>query len=154
MPTSIPIPQLKWGKKKERSIMALVFTIDGRIRTLEIPVESNCANLEYPDGSGKGFLIDAENQYEGEDGLWYQLIDEQDQEPICLRKPHISIGEKEDEQKKKTASDEIFRRAFRQRLMEGMVRAKTTSSQDRMVLIVSIVFGSLLLFAGMNYLWG
>lgn len=155
MPTSIPIPKVNWGKRKDRSLMGLIYTIDGRIRTTEIPVENDCADLEFVDGSGKGFLIDADNQYEGaEDGLWYQLIDEQAQTPICMRETHKLQDGNDDEAQSKQLNDDIFQKAFRQKLMTGMLKAKTFNKQDRMVLIVSIVFGSLLIFAGMNYLWG
>jgi hypothetical protein len=81
MPTQIPIPQVKLGKRKERSQMWEMFTDDGRCVDLELPVLTGCC--DDPTHS-KGFLLDADNQYTDERGYWIQVGWDRSLMPLCM----------------------------------------------------------------------
>lgn len=82
---SIPLPVVNWGKRKTRSQMGEVFTIDGRIADIEFPVNRGCMQ---DDENANGFMINSANLYYNEnDKNWTQLIDERDGFPISPRIP-------------------------------------------------------------------
>ncbi len=81
VPTSIPVPQVKLGKRKERSQMWEMHTIDGRNVDIELNVLQGCC--DDPE-HGKAFLIDPQNQYTNEQGYWVQIGSENSLMPLCM----------------------------------------------------------------------
>src|SRR3990170_2888065 len=80
MPLSIPLPQVKFGKIKKRSQICEILTDDGRWVDRELPVEYSCVVWEE---AGLKFLLDPDNQYLAEDGLWHQILTETSAVPLC-----------------------------------------------------------------------
>ena len=79
---TLSIPTLKWGKRKARSQICEVFTDDGRITQVELPVQKSCADDV---DLGLGFLLDADDQFWDDETKTYdQLIYEKSVLPICL----------------------------------------------------------------------
>lgn len=149
MPASIPIPQLKIGKRKERSQVIEALTDDGRWIDHELPVNNSCMPWEEVQ---MAFLVDSDNQYQAEDGNWHQLITEKDMIPLCLRKPNGLQCEKSKELE--NLGNGIFKVSFEQKLLEGIVKAKTSESWNKFVWIVSIVCGAMVMIAGIRYFGG
>lgn len=81
MSPSIPIPQVRLGKLKTRSQMWEMFTDDGRIVSLELPVLLSCCD---DPAHGKAFLIDTANQYTDERGYWIQVGADRSLMPVCM----------------------------------------------------------------------
>lgn len=81
VPTNIPIPQIKLGKLKARSQMWEMFTDDGRVIDIELPVLTGCCD---DPAHGKAFLLDAENQYTNEQGYWVQIGADRSLMPLCM----------------------------------------------------------------------
>lgn len=75
------LPHIRWGKTKARSQMAEIFTDDGRIIVVEIPVLRGCMS---DDRTASAFLLDADNQFVNEDGVWVQVLGERSTIPISL----------------------------------------------------------------------
>jgi hypothetical protein len=75
MPTSatIPLPKISFAKRKARSQVFRVATLDGRVVKREIIIGNHCADEV---GSGRAFLVDSENQYLNEDNMWVQVVGE------------------------------------------------------------------------------
>jgi hypothetical protein len=68
------------GKTKTRSQMCEVFTEDGRIVDLEIPVLKGCVAA---DDKCSAWLMDPENQVQDEStGIWYQVYGERSTIPM------------------------------------------------------------------------
>ena len=79
---TLTLPRIYLGKRKPRSQMCRVYTIDGRVLKLELPVSRGCILDEL---NGKGFLISPANQFAKEDRLAWQIIFENSVLPIALR---------------------------------------------------------------------
>ncbi len=79
---TIPIPKLSWGKRKQRSQMYRIATLDGRVVLRELEVSVGCANEPK---SQKAFLVDTENQYLDERGMWVQVVGESNAVPMMSR---------------------------------------------------------------------
>jgi len=151
MPSSIPLPSLKFGKRKGRSLICEVFTEDGRWFDKELPVELGCVDSSAPVFAG---IIDPENQFQAADGTWHQLISEKSDIPICLRKKSIYEDGNQDEEDKKKVRDGIFRVAFKKEQAEALENAKASEAWNRLTAIVTIVCVTLFLIVGMTFLRG
>jgi hypothetical protein len=141
---SIPLPTIKLGKRKERSLMCEVFTDDGRWVDREMPALSSCVDDE---ATGMTYLIDGDNQFLAEDNNWHQLLTEKSQIPLCLRKTSVYQDGKNDDVELKAVSDDIFKLAFSQRQMEALKKAKSEDVWTKFTWIVSIVCGTILIIA-------
>src|SRR3972149_9772703 len=141
MPTSVPLPSLKWGKRKERSQMCEFFTVDGRNKDVELPVLNNIA-----DDGLRAYLIDADNlYYDPDDKTWHQLINEVDYEPLQLRvdHPHAEF---------ENIGDNLFRITSEQAQAEQYRKAKLNNAWDKIVTLFAIVFSALVVVAGIVYI--
>jgi len=151
MLTNIPIPQIKWGKRKERSVICEALTDDGRWVDREMPALSSCVDDEV---AGMAFLLDDENQYLAEDGNWHQLISEKSQVPICLRKiSKYHDGNKDDEQLK-GVSDDIFGLTYQQKQMEALENINKSDAWDKLYRIVIIISSTILIIVGIRWAAG
>jgi hypothetical protein len=148
MPTSIPVPQIKFGKTKQRSQMCDVFTIDGRLKIIELPVLHNCAS----DGD-HAFILDDNNQYYCEDDkTWHQILDERDAVPLQLRKDSYFADGEHDEQDLKEIRDELFRISSERAQAKEYARANTNDNWDKLKWIFTCVFGSLTVISALVFL--
>lgn len=140
MPT-ITLPALKWGKRKERSQMSEIFTLDGKIVEREILALRAC--LDDPD-FGNGFLADAGNQYKAENGKYtIQLLQEHSAFPLTT---------------KVTRNWANFTKLVDQLWIESKSLAISAQYSKNLhnpmttfLWIISIVFGSFVVVAGMRY---
>jgi len=149
--SSIPIPQIKLGKRKERSQMCEVFTDDGRWKDKELPALNSCVDDE---SVGIAFLLDPENQYLAEDNNWHQLITEKSQIPLSLRKQNIYQGGHNDKAELAQLGNDLFKLTAEQKQAERFKNAQASEAWNKFLWIVSIVCGTMVLIAGMRYLWG
>ena len=144
MPNSIPLPSIKWGKRKDRSQMSESFTEDGRIVSVELDVmRASMVN----DNAQVGFLLDAENQYLTEDGTWIQVLWERTCYPVCMVKPGKDpdlgklMGQIYDESKD----------------LEIASQFKKADKKDKMTTalwMISIFSGTMIIIAGMMVFGG
>ena len=148
---SIPLPKISLGKTKERSQMCEVFTIDGRLPDKELVVGSGCADDEK---TGLAFILDPQNQYLAEDNTWHQLVSENSQIPICLRETSMYQDGDNDEKELETLGNDIYKQRYNQAKAEQFEIAKQSESWNKFLWLVTIVFGSLLCIAAMQYIWG
>jgi len=150
MPATISVPTIKWGKRKERSQMCEVLTVDGRWIDKELPALNNCV-----DDGHRAFLLDANNQYYcEEDKTWHQILNELDQVPLSLReKSYLSDGKIDDEDLK-AVGDDLFKLTSEQAQAEEYRKAKTNDAWNKLMWLFTIVFGALVIIAGMAYLKG
>ena len=129
-------------------------TIDGRfIIGKELTADENCAvweDLTYP----KKFLIESENQYLAEDGHWHQTYDIRSQIPLSLRKASSLKDGKNGAEELSKISDQIFG-VTSDHTEFGLYEKVSQGDQwNKLTWIISIVCGTLLMVAGMHYLWG
>ena len=145
MPVSIPLPRLKWGKRKERSQMCEIVTSDSRIVDLELDVLSGCVqNTKLT--TQDAYILSPENQfYDEEESVWKQLLDELSGEPICLKKPIEDV--------KKLWGD-IFENASVSAMLKKQKEAAQSVIWEKLTWIVSIVFGSFIIIAAIQYFKG
>ena len=148
---SIPIPTIKLWKRKERSIICEVLTDDGRWIDKEMPVLNS---FLADDGTRLAFLIDENNQYMAEDGNWHQLVTEKSIIPICLRETNMYQNGNNDKEELKKLADQIFKIRFKQAKAEQFSKAKQSESWNKFLWVVSIVCGTFLIIAAMNYFKG
>ena len=151
MPSSIPLPRIKFGKIKERSQMCEVLTDDGRMIDKEFPVLYSCMDDE---STGMAYMISPENQYKAEDGTMHQILTEKSQVPVCLRSEHYLNDGVNDEKELENIGNEIFGLTFDQKMAEGYQKISDSSGWNKIILIVSIVMVTLLLIVGITTLWG
>jgi len=153
LPSSIPIPRISFGKVKERSLMCIISTQARKIRIKELPVLNSCVYWEELNPALK-FLIDINNQYLGPDNNWYQVYSENSYIPLALRTGHYLQDGKDDEKEKKEIKNQLFKITSRQTEAEQFKKAKENDAWNKLMWIVSIVFGSLVIVAGIVYLGG
>lgn len=141
---SIVFPTLKWGKRKDKSQMTESFTEDGRLVEPELDVIRTCIN--EPE-SGMSFLLDAENQFMGEDGTWRQILWERTCYPVCM----VNDGKDSDlgkllqqisKESRELAIDEQFKKSNKEEKMTPILW------------IISIVCSTFIIIAGMVALGG
>jgi hypothetical protein len=152
MPSSIAIPQIKWGKRKERSVVCEFLTDDGRWVDRELP--SPTVGCVADDETRLAFLIDPDNWFLAEDGNWHQLLTEKSHIPLCLRNTNIYQDGHNDGKKLKTVSDELFELSYEQRQVEAVESAKQEDSWDKIMRIVIIVCATILVIVGIRWAAG
>jgi hypothetical protein len=79
---TIPLPRVSFGKRKTRSQVFDIGTLDGRCVTTEIDVLSGCAD-DYK--TEHAWLIAPRNQYLNEDNIWVQVVGESSHIPLQSR---------------------------------------------------------------------
>ena len=145
---NIPVPQIKFGKRKTRSQMFEILTIDGRWIDVELPVSFNCSDDE---ARGGAFLLDSDNQYEAEDGTMHQIVSEKSLIPICMISQSKLLDGKNDDAELKKISEDVFNLTFEQKKAEQFAKLKKNEIWDKALWIVSIVCGTFLVIAAFNY---
>lgn len=147
MPASIPLPQIKWGKRKERSQMCVMFTSDGREENIELDaLHGSIQNKKLT--TQDAFILSAENQFfDEDDSTWKQLINEMSGVPICMIKPMS-----EDEVNKRWG--DIFENASVSAMIQKQKEAFQSVIWEKLTWIVSIVFGSFIIIAAIQYFKG
>ena len=153
LPTTIPIPRITFGKTKERSLMCIISTQARRIRIKELPVLNSCVYWEELNPALK-FLIDVDNQYLGPDNNWYQVYSENSIIPLDLITQNYLKDGQNDEKEKKAIKNRLFKVTSRQTEAEQFKKANENDAWNKLMWIVSIVFGSLVIVAGIVYLGG
>lgn len=145
MPLAIPIPQVKFGKRKERSQMCEIFTEDGRIVDTELDVlHGSIQNTKLT--TQDAFIISAENQfYDMEDGTWKQQINELSAAPICMIKTLDDVEKR---------ADEIFKNARISAQTEKLKEAARQWLWEKLTWVISIVCGTFIIIAAMQYFEG
>ena len=150
MGKTVTLPSVKWGKRKDRSQMCEVFTVDGRWKDVELPALINCV-----DDGQRGFLLDPANQYYcEEDKTWHQPITEISQVPLSFRVTNDLSDGKSDKSDLKKVSDGIFKITSEQAQAEQYRIANTNSAWNKLMWLFTIVFGSIVIVAGMMFLRG
>ena len=139
---SIALPTIKWGKRKERSQMAEYFTEDGRIVTPEFDVLQTC--IDDPE-AGIAFMLDAENQLQGEDGSWYQVLWERTCYPVSM----IISGKDPDLEK---LMNQIHAETYDRESELQFTKANQANKMTPILWIVSIAVSAFIIVAGMRYL--
>lgn len=148
---SIPIPQLKFGKRKVRSQMCVLLTEDGRWDEKEYPVAHGVIEDEQ---AGLKWLIMPDNQYLADDGYWYQILTEMSQVPLCPRNPSFLTDGKNDDKELGEIANELFGITFEDKKTEQFLKAGQSVVWDKIMWIVSIVCGSMIIFAAIRWFAG
>lgn len=146
-PVNVAIPTLKWGKRKERSQMVEVLTVDGRWVDRELPALFNCA---AENETRIAFILDPQNQYLAEDNNWHQLAWENSQIPLTLRETSELNDGKDDGKDLQKIGDQIFRLSSEKAQAEEFEKAKTSDIWNKIVWIISIVCGSMLIIVALQ----
>jgi len=149
--TSIPLPSIKFAKKKERSQICEIFTDDGRLADKEEPVANSCAK---DDTLEIAWLLVPENQFMAEDGNWHQLVSEHSQIPICLIKESKLQDGDNDEAELDALSNDLYIVTFWQKMTEGIMKAKRGDALNKMQVIVGMICGTIILIGGLSMLGG
>ena len=142
---SIPIPQIKMGKRKERSQMCKLITDDGRLVDRELKVDYGAM---VDQAAGTLWQIDTEGQYMADDNVWYQILTEVSEYPVSTK----AVDDPDYQKKMEKNSDVVYRLTFNQKQNEFFNQIKTDSQWGKMTLIISIVMGSMIIIAGMRYI--
>jgi hypothetical protein len=149
MPSSIPLPQVNLGKRKDKTQMCHVSTTDGRLVAEEIPVVANCA---MSDKFTALFLMDDTEQYLGPDGHFYQLYSDKSQIPLM---PKSEAGKKALSEKNMAVSaNDIFDLTEEMKTYENIMSAKKNSFGETLKWIVSVVFGAFVIIAALYFFFG
>ena len=144
MPNAIPLPSIKWGKRKDRSQMSESFTEDGRIVSVELDVMRDAA---VNDDAKLAFLLDAENQFLAEDGTWRQVLWERTCYPVCMVKPG-----KDPDMKK--LLNQIYKESKEIAISDEFKKSGQENKMSGFLWIVSIICATFIIIAGMNFLGG
>lgn len=150
MPASIPIPQVKFGKRKERSQMCVLQTKDGRWLDKEYPV-GHCI---IDESAGMAWDIADDNLYLGEDGNWYQILSEESEIPICPRVPHYLADGEHDDADVINRSNEIFALSFEDKKTEQFLKARQSDMWNRIMWIAAMICATMMAFGAMSYFGG
>lgn len=153
VPTSVPVPRIQLGKTKERSLMAYIITQDRQLIKKELPVLFGCAywaDLKEP----KKFRIDNNNQYQDKAGNWCQVYNENSYMPLQLRTTHNSTDDEDHEKVQVKFRNSLYRITEDQVEAEQIRNVEQSDAWNKLTWIVSIVFGSLVIVAGIVYLGG
>lgn len=143
-PSSIPLPAIRWGKRKLRSQMCEIFTDDGRIVAVEEDVLRGC--VDDP-ATGQAFLLDAENQYTAEDGHWYQILGERSTIPLCM----IKETNIKDLQK---LINQIFHESQEDAKLRQYEKATSNTMADKLLWIVAMVLSAMVIIFGIVWFTG
>jgi hypothetical protein len=140
----IPLPQIRFTKKKEISQIMDVMTTDGRLVEPEIPV---IANLATDENTGNSFLIDPQELYQCKDGTFHQLVSDKSRKPIVP-----SWVKKDIDWKKITGG--LVGLTYDIKRAEVFLQNKKNDYMDSLKVIVAIGAVAFIIVAAMQYLWG
>jgi hypothetical protein len=123
--------------------MCEVHTEDGRNRTVELPVLRGCVDDEK---TGLGFILDARNQYQDEDGYMVQVLWERSSLPVCM----IETTKTED---LTALINQIYKESKKQSQLDGIIQAVKDSLSDKVGWIISLVCATFIVIAAIQK-WG
>jgi len=146
---SIPLPQIKWGKHKEKSQMCEVLTTDGRLVIDEVPVTANSA---VSDKYGCVFIIDYQEQYEAEDGTFHQLVSDKSRLPLMPVSETVLKAAKE--KQLEGMVNDIFELTEDMKIYEQFANAKKSEFGETLKWIVSFVMGGFVIIAAIVHFGG
>jgi len=141
---SIPLPSIKWGKHKERSAMADVFTEDGRIVEKEMVVSRACIDDE---DTGAAFMLDAGNQFIDEKQTSLQILWERTCFPVCP----VTPGKDADLGK---VVNEVYKENRKLAVDQEFNKAAKADKTNKIIVMISIVCGTFIIIAAMRFLGG
>jgi len=127
------------GKTKTRSQMCEVFTEDGRMVDIEIPVLKGCV---ADDEKCSAWLLDPENQVQDEKtGLWYQVIGERSTIPMEVIKDLRDLDDKE----YRTLIDKIFHESW----VLDLITIGREAARNKVLSWVALMLGSTVCLAAL-----
>ena len=133
--------------------MAYIITQDRQLLKKELPVLFGCAfwaDAKEP----KKFRIDNNNQFQDNAENWCQVYNENSYMPLQLRKKGSLIGDGDHEKEQVKFRNSIYKITEDQVEAEAIRNVEQSDAWNKLMWIVSIVFGSLVLGAGIVYLGG
>jgi len=120
------------GKTKTRSQMCEVFSEDGRIIDMEVPVLKGCA---ADDEKCSAWLLDPSNQVQDEStGIWYQAIGERSTIPMEVINDSPDLNAKEYQ----TLIDKIFHESW----VLDLIVIGRESARNKILGWVALMLGS------------
>lgn len=127
------------GKTKTRSQMYEVYTEDGRIVDVEIPVLKGCG---ADDDKCSAWLLDAENQVQDEaTGAWFQVIGERSTIPMEVIKDLLDM----DKTQYRTLIDKIFHESW----VLDLIVIGRESARNKMLSWVALMLGTTVCLAAL-----
>lgn len=152
MPTSLPIPQIKLGKRKERSQMCEVLTDDGRWIDVEMPVAESCV---VDDKAKMAFLLSDFNQFQdAKDETTRQILTEKSRRPVCLREPDKLNDGVNDEQDRRDLSDDLFKTSSKRVRAETYEKINEADRMERAIFLVAIASSASLIIVALTQMMG
>ncbi len=142
------MPRVIWGKRKKRSQICEIFTEDGRIETMEFDVLRGCVDDPI---LGIGFILDADDQYVGEDKYWHQILGERSMLPIRMLNPK---GVDEDEEALNKIIDQIFEASCEAAKLAQYTKAANKNKSDNLVKMFTVGMACFLIIFAMVYYGG
>ena len=143
MPSSIPLPQVSLGRVKAKTQMCLLITNYGEVVRKEMETFLQTA-LDHK--AKKAYLLDWDEQMMGEDGLMYQVIYEKSCLPVCFTDEPDVKEEELDE-----VLNSMFDESFQVKINTDLENANKNNVWDKIMLIISIVCGTILIIAFMQW---
>lgn len=141
--SSIPIPQINFGRVKAKTQMVLLITNYGEVVRREM---ETFLQTVIDHKSKKAYLMDWEEQMLGEDGQMYQVIYEKSCLPVCFTdEPETK------EEQLETVLNNIFEESFQMKINTDLENAGKNLIWDKITLIISLVCGTILVVAFMQW---
>lgn len=131
--------------------MCELLTDDGRWIDKELKVLYKSMEDE---SAGTLYLIDPDNQYLAEDNNQHQIISEQSEMPISMRKESAFASDpnKKGVDPLAKLSNDVYRQTFKEKQVQIMRNVQVDSNMNKFIWIISIVCGTFLIIAGMIYI--
>lgn len=123
--------------------MCIVHTNDGRIIRTEIPVPVSTADDER---TGNSFLLNDDQQFEGPDKVWYQVVTEKSKYPMALydeNKPEYADGKNNDDNEKTLLTKQLIIQAFKNKIAQKYNEMKRNAQLEAFKWIATIAFSAL-----------
>jgi hypothetical protein len=144
MAKTFTFPRLTFDKKMDRSLTYDLATDDGAVITKELSVISGCAKWAE---IGRAFLIDADNQYLNEYGMWVQVGGERCAWPKTTRVPRPP---NENNKTHREVINEIYKENKAMAKLTQFINASKETSLGKITWIIAIICISILLSIFLN----
>lgn len=143
---NIPLPQIRFGKTKEYSVMCKIRTMAGKVEIREFGLKRG--NV-YDEEAKRAFYINPDSQYKDEDGNWYQILDEKSAIPYSFKQKALFNPEELTRQ-----GETSFRVGFNQAVLESVEDIKKSEVLDKFFKIVIVISATILVIVGLRYFGG
>jgi hypothetical protein len=144
MARTITFPRITFDKKMDRSLSYDLATDDGAVITKELAVISGCAKWGE---IGRAYLIDSDNQYLNEFGIWIQVAGERCAFPKTARVPRTTTPNNQTERQ---VIEEIYKENKAMAKLTQFINATKESAIGKIAWIVSIICISIVMVAFFN----